>query len=232
MSTATQLQPTKSHDEHSRQLLWLTAAISPLIIAPVWFSTAGNLTETWLGPVQTFGGLLLLMLLAATTYSDLTRRKIYNWVTYTTLAWAIAINLLPDVQTSGAIGLFSSLYGAAACFAIMLIPYSLARGGAGDVKLATAIGALIGIDGGLLAIAFAYIIAAIFIVGWSVWTKGPLRLMLALVKRLGSRWFPRLLTAPDEQDKLLLDQPIPLAGFFAVATLIVVFDVPAILRSF
>jgi hypothetical protein len=36
---------------------------------------------------------------------------------------------------------------------------------------------------------------------------------------------------PTRQQSLLLDQPIPLAGFFAIATLLVVFDVPALLGS-
>ncbi|MFK7769459.1 MAG: prepilin peptidase [Mariniblastus sp.] len=211
----------------NQRLIWMAAAISPLIVAPVWFSLPFEL----LGPLQSFSGLILVLLLASASFSDLSRRKIYNWATYTAFAWAIAINSVPRFQSVGAIGLSNSLYGAAVCFAVMLIPYSLARGGAGDVKLAAAIGALVGIDSGLLVIAFAYILAAIVIAGWSIWTKGPLRLLTALLRSFGSHWLPRYVFAPTEQQSVLLDQPIPLAGFFAIAVPLVVFDVPSLLRS-
>ncbi len=227
MSTLSQPQLETLRAPENRHVLWWAAAVSPLVIAPVWFA----LPQKLLGPLQTFSGLLLVLLLAGASFSDLSRRKIYNWATYTALLWAVAINILPGVQTIGAIGLSSSLSGAAVCFAIMLVPYTLARGGAGDVKLATAVGALTGIDSGLLIIAFAYIIAAIAIVGWTIWTTGPFRLLSAMIRRFGSQWLPQYVVAPSEQQDVLLDQPIPLAGFFAIATLLVVWDVPALLRS-
>ena len=113
----------------------------------------------------------------------------------------------------------------------MLIPYSLARGGAGDVKLATAIGALVGLDAGLLIIAFTYIAAAIAIVGWTIWTKGPLQLASALCRKVAAKVLPRFFVQPSAQQKMLLDQPIPLAGFFLIATLVVLLDVPAMVWS-
>ena len=114
----------------------------------------------------------------------------------------------------------------------MLIPYCLARGGAGDVKLAASIGALIGLDAGLLVIAFAYIIAAITITGWTIWSKGPLTLFSAMLRKFGAKLFPFYVSAPTEQQGVLLEKPIPLAGFFAIATVLVVFDVPAALGAF
>ena len=99
------------------------------------------------------------------------------------------------------------------------------------MKLAAAIGAMVGVGDGLLIIGFAYIVAAITICGWTVLNKGPLNLMSAMLRRLGARWLPQHVAAPTEQQSLLLDQPIPLAGFFAIAVLLVVLDVPQLLRG-
>lgn len=227
--------PSKPRVANRRQF-WLAATVSPLLLGPGWLVYSKAIPT----PLSSLSGLVLVLLISTATVSDLSRRKIFNWTTYTAFVWAIAINLLPVSIASqvGSIGIWNSLIGAATCFALMLVPYSLARGGAGDVKLATAIGALIGVEGGLLVIAFAYIIAAIGIVSWSIWQHGPLTLGTALLRRAIVYCLPRyapVLTRPFPEERpdenRLLDQPIPLAGFFAVATLLIVFDVPAFLRS-
>ena len=131
----------------------------------------------------------------------------------------------------GTIGFSASVIGAVVCFGIMLVPYALARGGAGDVKLAVAIGALLGVDAAILIIAFTYIIAGVAIAGWTVWNHGPLVLLSALLKRVGATLFPSWIAQPSQQQSLLLNKPIPLAGFFAIATAFVEFDVVQMLRS-
>jgi prepilin peptidase CpaA len=229
MSTVSQPQPFPIIRSPHRRQLWWFALICPLLVAPIWLS----LPQAVLGPLHGFDGLLLCLLLVGATISDLGQRKIYNWMTYTAFAWAIAINLWPFSWAANihAIGLMNSLWGATVCFLVMLVPYTLARGGAGDVKLATAIGALVGMDDGLLVIAFAYIISAILILGWTVWNHGPLTLISAMFRRAVANFMPHRVSPPSEQQRLLLDQPIPLAGFFLVARLLIVFDVPAVLGS-
>ena len=229
MSIVNQQPSLSAIQTPSRKQLWILAAILPLLLAPLWLA----LPPALLGPLHTFSGLLLSLLLFSSTISDLHQRKIFNWATYSGLAWAIAINLWPFsmAASSGAIGMSSSLWGASVCFLIMLIPYSLARGGAGDVKLAAAIGALVGVDDGLLVIAFAYIISATLILGWTIWTQGPFNLLAGMLRRGGAWLMPQRVLPPSQQQSLLLDQPIPLAGFFMISTLLIVFDVPAILRS-
>ena len=212
--------------------MWFIAAISPLLIAPIWFA----FPQAVLGPLHSFSGLLLVLLLVSSSISDLSQRRIFNWTTYIALVWALVINLVPSSIGSlsidiGSMGMLNSLYGAVVCFAVMLIPYTFARGGAGDVKLATALGALTGVDSGLLIIAFAYIIAATAIIGWTLWNRGPLNLLSAMCKYVGVQWLPKYVQAPTEQQKQLLNQPIPLAGFFAIAALLVEFDVSAMLGS-
>lgn len=229
MSSISQLHPSPqiNNPALSRWQLWLVAAVTPAILAPLWLLLPTATSES----APTLTGLLLTMLLVTATVTDLSRRKIYNWTTYTMFAWAILMNVaawigLPLVT----IGLSNCFIGAFACFLIMLIPYSLARGGAGDVKLATAIGALVGLDAGLLVIAFAYIIAAVTIMGWACWVHGPWKSIGAMTRRLTVGWVPSV-AAPNQQQTQLLQQPIPLAGFFLLATLAVELDLPGWLRS-
>ena len=229
MSSISQPVSKSRFPQPTRKQLWCAAAVSPLAIVPLWLAIQ-NPTH---GPLSTFSGLLLALMLVTATVTDLSRRKIFNWATYTTFVWAIAINGLAVwlPVSVGTIGLANSLTGAVVCFVLMLIPYSLARGGAGDVKLATAIGALVGLDAGLLIIAFTYIAAAIAIVGWTIWTKGPLQLASALCRKVAAKVLPRFFVQPSAQQKMLLDQPLPLAGFFLIATLVVLLDVPAMVWS-
>ncbi len=145
--------------------------------------------------------------------------------------WALMINTAPEVlgaqtaKTLGAIGLQQSLLGGIGCFVLMLVAYTLARGGAGDVKLAAAIGALIGFESGMLAIALSYILAGAVIAIWSIWSRGPWKLAMALGRLVGSAILPQWISCPNENDQSLLNTPVPLAGFFAVGTLIVVLEI-------
>lgn len=211
----------------NRNHLWIAACIAPLLAAPAWLA----MLPDSLGPLHSFSGLVLTLLILCTTYTDLRWRKIFNWASYTACGWAFAICVLPSPFSTGSIGLNASVGGFATCFLLMLIPYSLARGGAGDVKLAAAIGAILGTGDGLLVIAFAYISAAICIVGWTILKQGPLSLLRALVCKVGAKLVPHYIAAPTEKQQLMLEQPIPLAGFFALATLMVVFDFPALLKA-
>lgn len=208
---------------------WILASALPMAILPFWLA----LPKEWAGPLHSANGLILCLLLLTSTATDLSRRKIYNWATYPAFVWALLIASLPRVLSAEitGIGFVESLSGGAACFALMLFPYCLARGGAGDVKLAAAIGALVGVESGLLIIAFTYIVAAVVIAGWCLWERGPLVLLSAMTRKLASSLVPQFVLPPNQQQKILLDQPIPLAGFFLIATLLVIFDVPSMLRG-
>jgi prepilin peptidase CpaA len=183
----------------------------------------------------TFSGLVLLLCLTACAASDLYCRKIFNCVTYSALLWAMVVNATAscldvagyasDLSWLGAIGLKQSLGGAALCFLAVLLAYCLARGGAGDVKLATAVGALIGAEQGVLAVALSYIIAGAAAAAWTAWARGPRELLGSFGRLFGSMLFPRWVSPPTPADQVLLNQQIPLGGFFAVGTLLVVLDV-------
>src|SRR6185312_3923178 len=95
-------------------------------------------------------------------------------------------------------------------------------GGAGDVKLAAVIGALLGLHDGVFAVAYSYIVAAIAIIIWSTWKNGPLALVKAGIRALGRALGPYWPFPSTSEDKSLLMTPVPLGPYFAIGTLIAV----------
>ena len=111
MSSINQTQPAPQIDNPglSRSQLWLVAAVAPAVLAPLWLL----LPTTTSGSAPTLTGFLLTMLLVTATATDLSRRKIYNWTTYTMFAWAILINVGAWIGLPLAtIGLSNCLIGA------------------------------------------------------------------------------------------------------------------------
>jgi prepilin signal peptidase PulO-like enzyme (type II secretory pathway) len=124
----------------------------------------------------------------------------------------------------GAVGISQSLAGAAVCFIITLAGYHMSGRGAGDVKLATVIGALLGINHGVFAVAYSYIVAAVAIILWSTWAIGPVAIAKAFLRTIGSLLGPLWPFPPTASDSALMLRPIPLGPFFAIGTLLVVLE--------
>ncbi len=214
-----------------RRQAWLAA----LALAPVaglsWACSAGQ----WLPgqPIGTATAGFLILLLAVCTWTDLTHHKIYNWATYTAVLWALLWNTLvsclplgPElVERSGAIGLSGSLLGLGAGFGLMLVVYHVSGGGAGDVKLAAALGAWMGAEQVVAAVMFTYLAAGIVLLCWIVWTVGPVRLGAALLRGLGRLLLPGFILPPSEDQGRLLRQPVPMAPFFLAGTLAVLLGI-------
>jgi len=207
--------------------IWLVAAAAPAILAAVWVPVA---EQFWPGRMlATVAGGLLVALSLTCAYTDLTWRKIPNWATYSAAAWGLAINAVGAFGATesasrpwlGAIGLGESLLGFAACFLIMLMVYRAAGGGAGDVKLAAAIGALLGPERGLNALVLSYIVAGVAIIAWAVWTVGPIRLFGGLARRVGAWLMPGWIAKPSSSQEELLRRPVALGIFFGIGTLTV-----------
>jgi hypothetical protein len=59
------------------------------------------------------------------------------------------------------------------------------------VKLAVALGCWLGPDGGLMAIACTYVIAAVWILLHAAWTTGPWTLLVAVLRQLGAFLMPK-----------------------------------------
>jgi prepilin peptidase CpaA len=212
-----------------RQRAWLVALFGPALLGPVWALALGGWAPGTLG---TWSGVLLLVLAATCAYTDLRWKKIYNWATYSAFLWALLLNtsvslLAPDAPAEsfwarlGAVGLGNSLLGAGLCFAIMLLIYRLSGGGAGDVKLAGAIGGLLGPQDGLTVLVYTYIAAGVVILAWVIWTLGPVFLLKALLRRVGALLWPSRIAPPAPSQQKLLNHAVPLAAFFAIGVVAV-----------
>lgn len=208
-------------------------AVVPLLLVPV----AALLTP--LTRVDcSLTRLSLLALLAVTTVTDLRERKIRNWATYPSLLWAIAINLAMSLLARiggegngpswiesarlmlGGVGLGDCLLGAAVSFFILFFITCFSGGGAGDVKLATAIGAYVGYDAALRVLAYSYIVGGITVMGYLVLSFGPVQLVWGLIWRVFHTVQTRGQGPALEPLDKPLRAPIPLAGFFAAGCLL------------
>jgi Flp pilus assembly protein protease CpaA len=142
------------------------AVLGPIAAAPAWIATTAGV---WgVAPLATWTGLVLVLLLAVGATTDLARGRILNATTYPAMLWALTINLAwggvdPSIGLpTGSIGPTACLLGGLACLGMMLASFLTAGGGGGDVKLAVALGLLLGVERGLTAIAYTYLAAAGF----------------------------------------------------------------------
>jgi Flp pilus assembly protein protease CpaA len=222
------------------KFLWIVALLCPLVVGPIW-CLAWHSHGGWLG---TLAGFVMLATVITSAITDIKYQRIYNWTTYSALLWALAINIfattsarleesaLPSLEPAnvvgppmlGGIGIGECLAGAGLCFIVTLFGYDLSGGGAGDVKLATVIGALLGLHAGIFAIAYSYLVAGVAIVAWSTWNYGPLGLAKAGFRKIG-RLFGRFWPFPvTPEDQKILMTPVPLGPYFAIGTILVVLE--------
>ncbi len=96
--------------------------------------------------------------LAAAAVLDVKSRRIPDWLTLPALAWALGASLLPSNWRP-----WDALSGAIVAAGLLLGLALLSRGGVGggDVKLSAAIGASLGVQGGLFVLAAAQLSAAL-----------------------------------------------------------------------
>ena len=163
-------------------------------------------------------GFLLMFALAISTISDLAHRKIYNCVTLPVFLFVIGVNVVASYQTTvdsgisgllnGTVGIVSSAAGAFLCFLIVFAAYLKSGCGAGDVKLATIIGAVLGVRFGVWAVMYSYLAAfAFFVVPVMFWK-------LAILRNADE----------SKHSKQSKQSMLPMAPFFAIGTLYVVVE--------
>jgi prepilin peptidase CpaA len=216
---------------------WLGTAVALPAAGLLWHVAIGPVLPTPGGWHFAAGALVALLLLCSVT--DLARHKIYNWATYTAFLLALLFNLAVDLyaangepssarqiyQQLGAVGLGSSLMGGLVCFFALLVAYSMSgMRGAGDVKLATATGAWLGPYEGLLAIVFTYIVAGVILLCLLIAWIGPFRLIGHVGRKVGSFLWPAWIHPPAAPLRLL-KTPVPMGAFFALGTMLVLFQV-------
>ncbi|MGE0755652.1 MAG: prepilin peptidase [Pirellulaceae bacterium] len=215
----------------ARKLAWLTAFVAPALLVVAAAAAPSTFPSTSpLSPWQTASGMLLFALVATVSVTDLRWHTIPNWATYPAFAWAIVINGLAAVTNKavidrlGAVGLSDSLLGAFLPFFFMLVIFSMTGGGAGDVKLTAALGALLGLDRAIQAILLSFIWAGGFALIRAIWVQGPVRLAGVAYRVVGHALTPLWVPPPSAEQRALLRQPMPLGPSFALGTSMVLFD--------
>src|SRR5262245_16917150 len=218
---------------------WRAALLAPLVLAWPWLAVMHDLGVT--GVAASVKGLLLALLLGTATVTDLLWHRIFNWTTYTAVLWVGALQVVavctpeagvpvPSVRTlfGGAadqarvrelLGLPApedSVAGLLVAFIVMLVLYSVFHGGAGDLKLVTALGAVMGSRGVLEALIYTYIVAGVAAVCYLVWKVGPRALAAWLLGKVRLR--PAFL-GPSPNLSPLLQKRIPMALYVALGAL-------------
>jgi prepilin peptidase CpaA len=157
--------------------------------------------------------MLSCVLAAAAGWTDWRSRRIPNWLTVPGLAVGVAVSS----WAGGWSGARTALLGAALGLALLL-PFVLAKSlGAGDWKLAGALGAFLG-PGRLLAVLFgAVLVAGAMAVVLIVWKRRVGRTLRNLWHMLGA-----LLTLHLPGSELTLENPQALKVPFGVAMSIAV----------
>jgi prepilin peptidase CpaA len=170
----------------------------------------------------------VLLVLVVCTITDLHRHRIYNWATYSAFLWAIAaaivVSSTNDQQSeSSVVGFGDAIGGSILCFILMMFAYSLSgRRGAGDVKLAAALGAWLGIRMGLSTIIHTYAVAGVGVVSWLMIMAGPIRVLGYLLQTTGSLLLPKLVPPPKPESLPQVRLVVPMAPFFLIGTILAV----------
>jgi len=179
---------------------------------------------------------VLLGLLAVATATDLWRHRIYNWTTYPGILAAFGMNALgaallrggllgeATLRRLGWIGLADSAMGFLICGGVMLVCYVLLQVGGGDVKLIAMLGAFLGLEQGVTAMLWTFVLGACLGLIVLVWRVGPLRLVASVGRHL--LWMLRLgrFQPLTPEERAALQPPLFLAPSAMAAAVIVQFS--------
>lgn len=160
---------------------------------------------------------ILLALLAVAAGTDLTSQKIPNWITYPGVLLGLGLRGLLGGWPFAEDG----LRGLVVCGGIMLLCFLMFQLGGGDLKLVAMMGAFLGLDRGIEALLWTFILGGVLGVAWLIWQIGVWRI-LAAVFRQGSRiWRARGWTPLTPEERQPLQQQLFLAPAGLAAALIV-----------
>jgi prepilin peptidase CpaA len=237
-STCVAIQPpnhlTTQPPNHlsTRAWAWRIAVVAPLVLAAPWLWLCRGLGAP--AEAGTVRVLLLALLLLSATITDLLWRRIYNWTTYTVFAWVVGLELLAAllrlggaeesegvsawlISSFGMLPWRDSLAGFAAGFAILFVLYNVFRGGAGDLKLAAVLGALMGANRIVEVLIYSYILAGVFAACLLVGVAGPRSILAFAARCVG---FGDGVAAPAGDVRDCLKRQVPMAPFLAGGTLL------------
>ncbi|HTI50111.1 MAG TPA: A24 family peptidase, partial [Planctomycetaceae bacterium] len=211
-----------SAPDQARHVVPVFLTHSPRSEPPVFISRNRMPPSGWELPVSV-STVLLLLLTTIIAVSDLVTHKIHNRATYTGIVLALIVNSL-ERGWDGPRGLEDSLKGLGLCGGLMLVSYVLFHVGGGDVKLLAMIGAFLGVEEGIEALLWTFVLGGIAGLTLLIWRVGFVKLMTGTFRHLLwslkiGDWLP--LTEEERRD---LQRPLYLAPAAVVAVVIVVFD--------
>jgi len=127
-------------------------------------------------------GVVLAGVVVTAATTELSRGRIYNWLTYPAILAGLALGAARGAAGGAAWdGFVSSAVGFAFGFGVLFLAYVLGGMGGGDVKLMGAVGAFLGWPGALYATFYSFLVAAAIGLVMMVW-RGQTR---AVLRRLG-----------------------------------------------
>ncbi len=210
-----------------RRLAWQVALLLPCLVLVL---TAGLASDAPRYAWQTASGVLVIALVLTASATDLRWHKIPNWATYSACLWGLLINGYAHFASAemslklGAVGVSSSLLGALLPLIFMVLLFSVTGGGAGDVKLTAALGALLGLGRVIDAILCSFIVAGVLAVIRAIWLQGPTNLLSYAWRSIGHKVRPGSVLPPSGEQQEFMKQPMPLGPSFAMGTLMVLFQ--------
>ena len=116
---------------------------------------------------------MLAGLLIVATITDIQRQKIYNWTTYPGILLGLALGYFDR----GWPGLEDRVLAVALCGGLMLLAFVLLGIGGGDVKLIAMIAAFLGVEQGVMAMLWTFVLAACLAGALLIWRIGAWRIV-------------------------------------------------------
>lgn len=180
--------------------------------------------------------ILLIVLLLIASVTDIIGHRIFNWTTYPGILAALGFNGLgavlkstgmansPTLTQLGWIGLPESFFGFLICGLVLLVCFVFFKVGGGDVKLMAMMGAFLGVERGVEAMLWTFVLGGCLALAVLIWRVGPLQLAIRVLRQvlwtIRLRWWCRL----SDEERLQLQPPLFLAPNALLATLIVQFS--------
>ncbi len=124
--------------------------------------------------------LTLLIFVGVAAVTDLQEKTIHNWNTYSGI---VAGGLLKGM-TEGWAGWIDSWQGFGVCGGMMLVCFLCFDMGGGDLKLIAMMGAFLGLERGVEAMLWTFILASIVATALLVWQIGAVRIVMGTARHL------------------------------------------------
>ena len=178
---------------------------------------------------------LIFTLLAIAVWTDVRRHKIYNWNTYTGVALALLIATLNSYWGGSehmqrlfgwngrAVDLGDAALGLFVCGGVVLACYVFFSIGGGDVKLIAMLGAFLGLEKGIEAMLWTFVLGGAMALVMLLWKANIRELARRFVPRIRSIILLQSLDRGDDTDALAA-RPLFLAPSALAATVLVRFQ--------